>query len=216
VLNRSNGALEATVTVRNNGPASLGSHFFFAVSPTHRLRLAAISGTYQNLTYLNVTKQVLARLSRIGNRNAKLDKGESVSFAISIASLDRSPKVIVHLLSVVEDLPTVSVMPEIGSGYAGEQTISALFTRTGSTTEPLTVFFSLGGSAVAGINYAAPLANYVVIPAGSVSAPVSFPTKALAIVGYKTLLVTAGSPPLGDYVIGYPSQAILTIIYEEL
>ncbi len=75
------------------------------------------------------------------------------------------------------------------SGDAGEFTI----TRTGNTTNPLTVNYTLAGSANNGTDYGAggsPLQGFVTIPAGAASAKLPIiPVEDLAVEGNETVVV---------------------------
>jgi hypothetical protein len=82
-------------------------------------------------------------------------------------------------------------------------------TRTGSTASPLTVQYSLGGSAVAGKDYAAP-SGYVVLPAGSATATVTVaPTDDALAEGSETVTLTV--LPLVHYAGGSPASATATL-----
>jgi hypothetical protein len=81
-----------------------------------------------------------------------------------------------HQLDAPTDLPQVSVTasdPSAGETAPGEPANGGTFTvsRTGDTTQPLTVNYTLAGTATAGSDYAA-LSGSVTIPAGAASATV--------------------------------------------
>lgn len=84
--------------------------------------------------------------------------------------------------------------------------------RTGSTTSPLTVYYTLGGSAVNGVDYAG-LAGSVIIPAGATSANVSIAaltnSGGTSINKDVTLSLTAGP----GYVAGTNNTATVSIFY---
>ncbi len=67
------------------------------------------------------------------------------------------------VVTLVASIPNASKTGPVN----GEFTV----TRTGSTTEPLTVLYAVGGDAVPGSDYVA-LTGTVVIPAGQSSAPI--------------------------------------------
>jgi N-acetylneuraminic acid mutarotase len=82
-----------------------------------------------------------------------------------------------HQLDAPSDLPLVSVTaadPSAAETAPGETPNGGSFivSRTGDTTQPLTVNYTLGGSATAGTDYA-PLSGAVTIPAGATSATVN-------------------------------------------
>jgi uncharacterized protein (DUF1800 family) len=85
-------------------------------------------------------------------------------------------------------------------------------TRTGSTAAPLTVYYTLGGSAVAGFDYAA-LPGSVTIPAGASSATVSISALAgtgdMAINKDASLTLVSGT----GYVVDTARTAAVTIFY---
>lgn len=86
--------------------------------------------------------------------------------------------------------------------------------RTGDTTEPLSVTFTVGGSAVAGVDYV-PLSGTAVFPAGAADTTVSvIPTDDPYNEPGETVSLTLTSG--AGYVVGSPSQAVVTIVSEDL
>lgn len=69
------------------------------------------------------------------------------------------------------EIPTVTLtVPDSTAGEAAGNTGSFSFARTGSTSNSLTVYFSVSGNGVSGADYT-PVGNSIDIPAGSSSAP---------------------------------------------
>jgi len=65
-----------------------------------------------------------------------------------------------------DDLPGVSLVPSLPTALEGGTNGAFTFTRTGSAAAPLTVFFTIYGTAINGADYA-PITNSLVIPAGT-------------------------------------------------
>jgi len=81
--------------------------------------------------------------------------------------------------------------------------------RTGDDTEALTVNYSVGGSAVDGIDYQG-LAGTVTIPAGALSATIPVtPNASLSAASSSTVVLTLS--PGGSYTVGAESSATVTI-----
>jgi hypothetical protein len=108
------------------------------------------------------------------------------------------------------DLPVVSI--EATDANAAEAALDpGTFTvsRTGLTTNPLTVIYLIGGTAANGTDYQS-IGTSVVIPAGSASATVSItPIDDALIEGPETVVLTLAGDPA--YTIGSPSLATVTI-----
>jgi subtilase family serine protease len=111
-------------------------------------------------------------------------------------------------------VPRVTIAATTATAPEGD-TQSGLFTvsRTGDTTAPMTVFYSVGGTATPGIDYAA-LSDSVTIPAGASTAPISVtPTDDGVYEGNETVLVTLGQG--SGYSIGSPGSAVVTVVDDE-
>ena len=212
-LNRSTGALIGRATLKNIGPAAIANVFRMAITPSNRLRLTTVNGYFGPMTYLDITNQVVPQLSTTGNHDAKLDKGESVNFTFSIFTLDRVPSISPRFLGQYANMPAVTLMadPQYSSIYGGEGSVRVNFTRSGDPSAgPLTVYYSTGGTAVAGTDYTAN-AGSVTIPTGNSTIQVSFNTLMGNSNNNVTLTVT--TTPNGNYTVGSPSQASLIIIH---
>ena len=86
-------------------------------------------------------------------------------------------------------------------------------TRTGSTATPLTVLYTIGGSATEGSDYRA-LARRVTIPAGASSAVIAVtPINDAVVEGNETVVLTLS--PNVAYGLGTPRAATVTIISNE-
>ena len=96
---------------------------------------------------------------------------------------------------------------------AGPTTGAFRVSRTGSTASPLTVFYSVAGTATPGTDYTA-LPGSVTIAAGSSVADILVqPINDTLMEGNETVVVTLSSRPA--YTIGSPSSATVTIISDE-
>jgi subtilase family serine protease len=86
--------------------------------------------------------------------------------------------------------------------------------RTGSTTEPLAVFYSVSGSATPAGDYV-PLSGVVTIPAGSATSTIALtPLDDSYAEPDETVAVTLNAT--NDYVAATPSQAVATVISNDL
>jgi subtilase family serine protease len=111
-------------------------------------------------------------------------------------------------------VPRVTITTTTATAPEGD-TQSGLFTvsRTGDTTAPMTVFYSVGGTATPGIDYAA-LSDSVTIPAGASTAPISVTATDDGVYeGNETVLVTLGQG--SGYSIGSPGSAVVTVVDDE-
>lgn len=87
------------------------------------------------------------------------------------------------------------------------------FTRTGPTTNPFTVFYTIGGTALNGVDYLdgdtlAALSGQVVIPAGQASAVVNIAPQVIPRAGAMTIILTPTfSPGDGPYRVATPAVA---------
>jgi hypothetical protein len=109
---------------------------------------------------------------------------------------------------------TVSVATaDANAGEAGPNTGSFTFTRTGSTAAPVTVFYTVGGSATAGADYAA-LSGSVVIAAGQAAVTIVLtPIDDAAGEVDETVVVTLAAS--AAYAVGAANAATVTIVDNE-
>ncbi len=112
----------------------------------------------------------------------------------------------------IADAPKVSVAASDAAGSEVQnqdgQTDPAVFTisRSGSTTAPLTVAFSLSGTA-GGADYSASAGASVTIPAGSANATMTItPLVDLLIEGEETVILTLATSPA--YILGSASATV--------
>jgi hypothetical protein len=92
--------------------------------------------------------------------------------------------------------------------------------RTGAVGDPLTVFFTLGGTASNGVDYAF-ITNQVTIQAGATQALVNIaplmdntiePTETVELTIVPPVCAAVVPPPLGCYIPGYPATASVAIL----
>ena len=149
-----------------------------------------------------------------GATNAALSLN-NVQLADAGAYTVRITNIIGSAISEVAAL-TVAVPPEVSVAATDAAAMepgadAGLFTitRTGRTLRAQQVFFTVSGNAVPGSDYSA-LISPVIIPAGanSVAIPVTVIDDAM-LEGNETVTLTVGAG--GDYVIGSPSSATVTI-----
>jgi hypothetical protein len=112
--------------------------------------------------------------------------------------------------AALPNLATVTVAAtDASAGEAGSNSATFTVTRSGGTSTPLTVQYTLAGSALAGTDYGAP-SGYLVIPAGSATATLTItPTDDALSEGTETLLLTLSSRV--HYVVGSPATASASI-----
>ena len=92
---------------------------------------------------------------------------------------------------------------------AGPDGGSFTFTRTGPTTSPLNVTFTLTGTATPGVDYVNTIGTLVTIPSGQTSSTVNFtPILDALVEPNETVIVTLTT---GTYDIGTPNTATATI-----
>jgi hypothetical protein len=109
-------------------------------------------------------------------------------------------------------VPTVTIAAtDPNASEAGTDRGTFTFSRSGSTASPLTVTYTISGTAIRGTDYnTAPAAGTVTIPSGSLSATVSvIPVDDSAFEGDETVIFTiAGS---NAYRAGSPGSATITL-----
>jgi len=97
----------------------------------------------------------------------------------------------------------------------GTNAATFLVRRTGSTNSDLTVFYSIGGTAINGVDYIA-LPGYITIPTGKTFAlipvvPIERVTPITVPPLYRTVILTLTQPPATTapvtYLIGWPNKA---------
>jgi hypothetical protein len=127
-----------------------------------------------------------------------------------VGALDRA-----NLTILDDERPAVTIV--VGDGAAGEEgpdTGTFVVARTGPTAGPLTVFFSVAGAAVDGLDYQS-LGGSVTIAPGTATAAVAIvPVDDALIEGAEGVQVSLQANP--EYVVGIPSTAGLTIADNDL
>jgi hypothetical protein len=117
--------------------------------------------------------------------------------------------VTVTVLPMVTIVTTVNTATEEGP-TTGTFTVS----REGSTSNSLTVYYNVSGTATAGDDYVS-LAGSVVIPSGSSYATITVtPTNDGLVESDETVIVTLNADPA--YIIGSPSSGTVTIISDNV
>jgi len=110
-LDRASGALIASITITNDSGKNglpLEKVFWYAITESTNVRLATVSGYTNGMAYYDVTAQIVAQLQTNGNRDLKLDVGESVTFTVPIYSRERTIPV-GHLYSIWADPVAVAI-----------------------------------------------------------------------------------------------------------
>jgi len=115
---------------------------------------------------------------------------------------------------VAEILPTVTITAtDPTATESGPTTGTLAVFRTDVTTSPLTVFYSVSGSATSSNDYA-PLPGAIVIPAGTSSAVVTIsPIDDVDVEVDETVTVSLTSA--GTYLLGTPATATVTILSKD-
>jgi hypothetical protein len=219
----------ATDTTATEGTADTGTFTFTRTGPTtnpltvsfNRSGTATIGGDY-NLSPSATTVTIPAGQASAQTTVTALvdvpdDLDETVTLTIApggsppyaIGTPDTATVTITNTPA-----PVVTVVATDGSASEGGDTGTFTFTRTGPTTDPLTINFNRSGTATIGGDYnLSPSSTTVTIPAGQTSAQ----TTVTALVDVpddldETVTVTifaGGSPP---YAIGTPNEATVTIV----
>lgn len=170
------GSGSLTVNYTVSGTATAGSDYSMTGLNTATLTgtttLTLNGGTVtQNLTVTTINDTVLEDMETL-----ILTLSPSPDYSLWDAS-----KTATHLLRD-DDQPTVFVDPQISTGSGSSVTESSTgtslkfyFSRTGATTQALTVNYTLAGTATHGVDYTS-LNGVVTLPAGAPGADVSFNT----------------------------------------
>lgn len=123
----------------------------------------------------------------------------------------------VALIEVYDLTPVTGVTASVTATTASTDTKGAApgvytFSRTGTATAPLTVYYTLSGSAISGVDFAS-LPGFVTIPAGAISTTASLAALAgsasATINKDVTLTLTSGT----GYSVGTNGSASVTIFY---
>jgi hypothetical protein len=116
-------------------------------------------------------------------------------------------------VTIADSVPTVTVTAtDANAAEAGTDPGTFTFTRTGPTTLALTVNYTVGGTATAGVDYSS-IGTFVTIQAGQLSATRAVtPIDDAVAEGPETVALTLAS---GSYVIGTPNSATVTLTSNE-
>jgi len=204
------GADPGVFTISRMGPTTSALTVFYTASgsATHGADYSALSGhvtipagsTSATITILPIDDTLFE-----GPESVTLNLAADPDYTIG---LDQATVTIVD-----DELPAVTVVANGNAAEAG--TIAATFTvaRTGPTTSPLTVFYSISGAATNGVDYEL-LPGSVTIPAGSATATVAITPFDDDLFEDPELVVLSlsGRP---DYVVVIPGLAGLTIVDDD-
>ena len=113
----------------------------------------------------------------------------------------------------VSALPSVSVSATTPNATEGSTTGQFTVTRTGATTNAVTVNFSVGGTAASGVRYVA-LGTSVVVPAGQSSATVTV-TTINDTIQQPTQTVVLTLAAAAAYNLGTPASATVNILDDD-
>jgi len=128
------------------------------------------------------------------------------------------------VVTITENSNAVSrvtiVATDANAAEDGPDTATFQITRTGNTTDPLAVFYNLGGTARNGRDYQ-PLPGYITIPAGAtvtnlVLTPIldvdtTRETNETVVVQLRPTMDFLGNRGSTPYLLGWPSNAVATI-----
>lgn len=152
-----------------------------------------------------------------GSKDAALivDLQPGANYTIQVSGVGNSTgTALVEVYDLTEDnLATVTVAATNSTtDTRGAAPAVVTVSRTGATTSPLTVYYTVGGSATGGVDYSA-LSGSVTIPAGATSATVSvaaLTTSTSATINKDVSLQLTSGP---SYSIGSANVANVTIFY---
>jgi hypothetical protein len=184
-------------TTAGSGTGNITVRYTVSGTATPGVDYAALSGT------LSMGRNSTAEVTVTPIDDSILEDAESVIVTITpdpayTTHLDRSATI--NITDDDQPIVHVSATSAAFSETAGSGTF--YFSRTGPTTNPLTVNFSLGGSATLGADYNA-AASPIVIPAGSSSATLTLtPIDDTIPEGTETIILTLAP---GSYGYGMPS-----------
>ncbi len=116
----------------------------------------------------------------------------------------------VTLLNLDNELPLVTInITDASASETGANSATLVVSRSGSTLAPLTVYYAIGGTASAGVDYFA-LSGAVTLNAGESSASITLlPMDDLLAEGPETVILTLSAD--AAYTIGASASATITI-----
>lgn len=171
-----------------------GSVWWTWTAPSNGAVNLAISGSVVYSVYTGNSLATLTRVATSTNGSMQFIAQSGVVYQIGVDRSGSTGGNVSITLDFFANQPTVELtVPDASASEAGLDPGMFLFTRTGDTTNSLTVNFTVGGTATSGTDYTS-LGTSVVIPAGqpSVSLPVNV-IQDTTIEGQETVTVTVSS-----------------------
>ena len=204
------GPTAGVFTVTRTGPTTAPLTVFYAVTGT-----ATAGSDYQGLpgsvTLPTGSATATLTVTPLDDQIIEPDETVVITLSANAAYLVGTPASATVTI-VSDDLPSVTIVattPTTTEAGSGAFTV----TRTGPTTAPLTVRYSVAGSATAGSDYQT-LSGTVTVLAGSATAPITVVAIDDDIVeSDETVVVTLGSDPA--YLVGTPGAATVTITSDD-
>ena len=187
-------------TTAGTGSENVTIHYTVTGSATPGVDYAALSGT------LSMGRNTTADVTVTPMDDAQLEDYETITVTIDPDSAYSTFLDNTATLNLTDDeQPTVSISTTNATFAENTGTARYWVSRTGPTTTPLTVNYTLSGTATAGVDYATP-SGAITIPAGSagtmlVITPIDDSLKE----GTETMTVTLAS---GAYGIGISSATL--------
>lgn len=116
------------------------------------------------------------------------------------------------VLMIDDDSPGITLAAtDASAAEAAANTGTFTFTRSDSTTDPLTIYFSVSGSAINGADYL-PVGSSIVIPGGSASAPLTVtPVDDAIKENSETVVITLAPSPTSTYSVTTTTPQTVTI-----
>lgn len=171
--------------------------------------VGAGDGGYQNWVYVNCARTpgaafasgscALATPTANGNYELRLFANDGFS---RLATSNQ--------FSINNNLAAVSVTASVANVVEGGAAGQFVVTRSGGIASPLTVFYSLGGTATNGTDYQT-LSGIVVIPQNALSATIAvIPIVDSLVESSETVILTLSAD--GGYTVGAPRTATITVV----
>jgi hypothetical protein len=135
-----------------------------------------------------------------------------VATILSNPSYNVSNPGVATVLIMDDDSPGITLAAtDASASEAGPDTGTFTFTRSGSTADPLTIYFTVNGSAINGADYL-PIGNSIVIPAGSASIPLTVtPIDDAIKENNETVVITLAPSPTSTYSVTTTTPQTVTI-----
>lgn len=184
---------------------------------TYGVRVVAGDAAAYDSTYAINVEGVLAVSGKPTSSQLWFDGTKSVSVADGRLTVTNAAGSINNKISFIDvhqegvaAMPAVSVMAsDPSAAEAGRDPGSFVISRQGDTTEALTVNYTLGGSATAGVDFASP-GGSVTILAGAASALVTIdPLDDATAEDAETIVLSLSASPAYD--VAAPSSAAVTL-----